>query len=336
MSDKTAGERKFVTVVPREHMVMFAGRSHPELGEKIAKELGISLGEIELATFANGEIYCRIGESVRGADVFVIQTLYEPVNTNLMELLVIVDALKRASAERITAVIPHFAYARQDKKTKSREPITAKLVADLLTAAGVNRVVTMDLHAGQIQGFFDFPVDHLTAFPLLINYLREKYPEEISNWVVCSPDVGRAKTAKKAADLLNANLVVLHKSRPEKNVSEVVAEVVGDVKGKDVLIIDDMIDTAGTIVTGSEALLKSGARSVRVAATHGLFSDPAAQRIENSQVEEIVVTDSVPFYKYKKIPKVNVVSTAALFAKAIKNIHEDVSVSSLFGGLEYA
>lgn len=336
MSDKTVTKRKFMTVVPRAHMVMFAGRSHPELGEKIAKELGISLGEIELATFANGEIYCRIGESVRGADVFVMQTLYEPVNTNLMELLIIVDALKRASAERITAVVPHFAYARQDKKTKSREPITAKLMADLLTVAGVGRVVTTDLHAGQIQGFFNFPVDHLTAFSLLINYFKEKYSREISDWVVCSPDVGRAKAAKKAADLLNASLAVLHKSRPERNISEVVAEVVGDVRGKDVLIIDDMIDTAGTIVTGSKALLKNGAKSVRVAAAHGLFSDPAAKRIEESSVDEIVVTDSVPFYKLKDIPKVNVVSTAGLFAKAIKNIHEDVSVSGLFGGLEYS
>ncbi len=331
MSDKPV----FTQTIPRERILIFSGRSHPALAQRIAQELGQSLGAVKLSTFANGEIYCRFEESVRGADVFLIQTLYDKVNDYLMELLIMVDALKRASAERITVVIPHYGYARQDKKTLSREPITAKLVADLLVASGINRVVTMDLHAGQIQGFFNCPVDHLTALPVILNYFQENYGDELAKWAVCSPDVGRVKTAKKAADILGANLVVLHKSRPRHNVAQI-AEVVGEVSGKNVLIIDDMIDTAGTIVSGVEALKLAGAKEVYVAATHGLFSGPARERIENSEIEEVVVTDTVPFEEKVKISKVKVVSTAKIFAQTLKNIHEDVSVSELFQGLDHA
>lgn len=333
--EKSNRRLSLTTVIPREKILIFSGRSHPELAEKIADELGLKLGRVKLSTFANGEIYCRFEESVRGADAFVVQTMYDRVNDYLMELLIMVDALKRASAERITAVIPHYGYARQDKKTLSREPITAKLVADILMTAGVQRVVTMDLHAGQIQGFFNCPVDHLTALPVILNYFREKYGDELKSWVVCSPDVGRVKTAKKAADVFGAELAVLHKSRPEHNVAQV-AEVVGDVKGKKVLIIDDMIDTAGTIVSGVEALKLKGAREVYVAATHGLFSGPAKERIENAEIEEVIVTDTVPFYKKVTLDKIKVVSVSSIFAQTLKNIHEDVSVSEMFQGLDHA
>lgn len=329
-------QRKFKEfIIPREKIIIFSGRSHPQLAEKITGNLGLEPGKIKLSTFANGEIYCRLLESVRGADIFVIQTIYQPVNDNLMELMIIADALRRASAERITAVIPHFGYARQDKKTESREPITAKLVADLLAVSGINRIITMDLHAGQIQGFFNFPVDHLTALPVIIEYFKKKYGEELKDWVVCSPDVGRVKTAKKAADLLGSDLAVLHKSRPGHNIAEV-SEVVGDVKGKNVLIIDDMIDTAGTVVSGVEALRKNGAARVYVAATHGLFSGPSAERIRNAGIEEIVVTDTVPFEKHVSIPGVTVVSVSDIFAQTIRNVHEDASVSDLFTGLDHA
>lgn len=332
---RRSNQNDIATVIPRERILVFSGRSHPELASKIASELGINLGRVKLSTFANGEIYCRFEESVRGADVFVVQTMYDRVNDYLMELLIMVDALKRASAERITAVIPHYGYARQDKKTLSREPITAKLVADLLMVAGVNRVVTMDLHAGQIQGFFNCPVDHLTALPVILNYFKEKYGDEMKGWVVCSPDVGRVKTAKKAADILGAELAVLHKSRPGHNVAEV-AEVVGNVRNKKVLLIDDMIDTAGTIVSGVQALKQEGAREVHVAATHGIFSGPAKERIESSDIVEIVVTDSVPFYEKTKIEKVVCVSIASIFAHTLRNIHQDISVSEMFTGLDHA
>lgn len=321
-------------VIPREKIAVFSGRSHLKLGKDIAELLGLGLGEIDISTFANGEIYCRVKQSVRGCDVFVIQTLYHPVNENLLELLIIVDALKRASAERITAVIPHYGYARQDKKTKSREPITAKLIADLMTKAGIHRMITMDLHAGQIQGFFDCPVDHLIALPILMDYLRERYGAEISDWMVCAPDVGRVKTAKKAADFIGAGLCVLHKERPGHNVAKI-TRVVGEVKDKDILIVDDMIDTAGTVVSGAKALMEAGAKSVSAAATHGIFSGPAVERLKDSPLKEIVVTDTVPFYNHTKIPRTTVVSVAGLFARTIRNVHEDISVSSLFKGLDH-
>lgn len=309
-------------------LMVFSGQSNPELGEEIARHLGISLGEVQLSHFSNGEIYVRYGESVRGTDAFVVQTISQPVNDNLMELLIMVDALKRASASRISAVVPHYGYARQDKKTAAREPITAKLVADLLTVAGVNRVLTMDLHAAQIQGFFDKPVDHLTAVPILASYFKDK---DFDKLVVVSPDVGRVKVAKKYADRLGAELAILHKIRPAHNVTEV-SQIIGDVEGKVCLMIDDMIDTGGTLVTGAETLVKRGAKEVYACATHPILSGPAIERLQKSPIKELVVTNTLPVPLEKRIEKIKIVSIASLFAQAIRNVHEDLSVSELFEG----
>lgn len=309
-------------------LMLFCGQSNPELGEEIAKHLGINLGEVQLSHFSNGEIYVRYGESVRGTDAFVVQTISQPVNDNLMELLIMVDALKRASASRISAVVPHYGYARQDKKTAAREPITAKLVADLLTVAGVNRVLTMDLHAAQIQGFFDKPVDHLTAVPILASYFKDKNFDKL---VVVSPDVGRVKVAKKYADRLGAELAILHKIRPAHNVTEV-SQIIGDVEGKACLMIDDMVDTGGTLVTGAETLVKRGAKEVYACATHPILSGPAIERLQKSPIKELVVTNTLPVPIEKRIEKIKVVSIAPLFAQAIRNVHEDLSVSELFEG----
>lgn len=309
-------------------LMLFCGQSNPELGEEIAKHLGINLGEVQLSHFSNGEIYVRYGESVRGTDAFVVQTISQPVNDNLMELLIMVDALKRASASRISAVVPHYGYARQDKKTAAREPITAKLVADLLTVAGVNRVLTMDLHAAQIQGFFDKPVDHLTAVPILASYFKDKNFDKL---VVVSPDVGRVKVAKKYADRLGAELAILHKIRPAHNVTEV-SQIIGDVEGKACLMIDDMVDTGGTLVTGAETLVKRGAKEVYACATHPILSGPAIERLQKSPIKELVVTNTLPVPIEKRIEEIKVVSIAPLFAQAIRNVHEDLSVSELFEG----
>lgn len=318
--------------VPRGKMMLFTGSSHRELGEEIASHLQRKLGKVELSTFANGEIYVRFLESVRGTDVFVIQTIATPVNRNLMELLIMVDALRRASAERITAVIPHFGYARQDKKVAAREPITAKLVANLLTTAGVDRVITMDLHAGQIQGFFDSPVDHLTAIPLLASYFKRK---RLKDLVVCSPDVGRVKMVKQLADLLGAPLAIIHKTRPAHNVAEVTA-VVGDVRGKNAILMDDMIDTAGTITQAAKALKEERAKDIFACATHPLLSPPAVERLKNSPLKEVVVTNTLPLTEEKQFDRLKVISVAGLLAKAIANVHQDASVSQLFKGIEHA
>lgn len=315
--------------IPRLTIKVFSGSAHPELGQEIVSQLNCEMGKVELGTFANGEIYVRFLESVRGADVFVIQTIYQPVNRSLMELLIMVDALRRASAERITAVIPHFGYARQDKKTAAREPITAKLVANLLVTAGVDRVITMDLHAGQIQGFFDLPVDHLTALPILADYFREK---KLDNLIAVAPDVGRVKTVKKFGDILGAPLVILHKTRPAHNLAEI-THVVGEVEGRTAVIVDDMIDTAGTVVSGARALIEKGVKEVYICATHGLFSRQAQELIEEAPIKEVVVTNTVPV-KIKS-SKIKVLSVARLLAQAISNVHEDSSVSELFKGLEY-
>lgn len=315
--------------IPRRTMKIFCGSSHPELGREIAAELNCPLGQVELGVFANGEIYVRFLESVRGADVFVIQTVFQPVNRSLMELLIMVDALRRASAERITAVIPHFGYARQDKKTAAREPITAKLVANLMVTAGVNRIITMDLHAGQIQGFFDLPVDHLTALPILTDYFREK---KLDDLIAVAPDVGRVKTVKKFGDVLGSPLVILHKTRPAHNFAEI-THVVGEVVGKTAVIVDDMIDTAGTVVSGAVALKEKGAREVYVCATHGLFSRQAQDLLDSAPIKEVVVTNTVPVKT--KSSKIRVLSVARLLAQTIFNVHEDSSVSELFKGLEY-
>ncbi|MDI6800137.1 MAG: ribose-phosphate pyrophosphokinase [Actinomycetota bacterium] len=312
----------------RGRLMVFTGRANPELGREIISYVGVDPGRVSISTFSNGEIYARFLESVRGAEAFVIQSLCEPVNDNLMELLVMIDALKRASAVSIQAVIPYYAYARQDKKTQSREPISAKLIANLLTTAGVDRVLTMDLHAGQIQGFFDVPVDHLTALPVLASHFKKL---NLNDLVVVSPDVGRVKVAKRCADRLGASIAVLHKSRPAHNVAEY-TQLIGDVEGKSALIIDDMIDTGGTIVHGAEALMDSGASEVYVCATHAILSGPAVERLQNSRIKEVVVTNTIPVPKEKMFDKLKVVSIASLFGEVVINVHEEESVSELFQG----
>ncbi|MBI5231212.1 MAG: ribose-phosphate pyrophosphokinase [Coriobacteriales bacterium] len=309
-----------------KRMMVFAGSNNPELAEGVARHLGVELGNVKIREFANGEIYVRYLESVRGADVFLIQSICKPVNDALMELLIMADAAKRASARTITAVISHYGYARQDKKSASREPITAKLVADLLTSAGVNRVITMDLHQGQIQGFFDQPVNHLTALPILADYFVGM---ELEDLVVVSPDVGRVKVAKKFADMLNGGLAIMHKGRPEHNVAEI-THVIGEVEGKNCIIIDDMIDTAGSITEGAKSLEKKGAKGIWVTATHGIFSPPAYERVDSAPVNEVVVTNTVPVPEERRHSKIRVLSVAPLFAHAVQNVFNDESVSELF------
>lgn len=309
-----------------KRMMVFAGTHNRELSEGIAKHLGVELGNIKISKFANGEIYVRYLESVRGADVFLVQSMCEPVNAAIMELLIMVDAAKRASSRTITAVIPHYGYARQDKKSAAREPITAKLVADLLTTSGVDRVIAMDLHQGQIQGFFNQPVNHLTALPILADYFESLHLEDLT---IVSPDVGRVKVAKKLADMLGATLAILHKGRPEHNVAEI-THVIGDVDGRNCIIVDDMIDTAGSITAGAKALANQGAKSMYVAATHGIFSSPAYERIDASPIKEVVVTNSLPVPEDRRHGKIHVLSVAPLIAHAIQNVYNDESVSELF------
>ncbi len=309
-----------------KRMMVFAGSSHPELAEGIAEHLGVELGNVKLSRFSNGEIYCRYLESVRGADVFLVQSMCEPVNDSLVEFLVMIDAAKRASAQTITAVVSHYAYARQDKKSAAREPITAKLVADLLAVAGVDRVIAMDLHQGQIQGFFDEPVNHLTALPILADYITSLKLDRV---VVVSPDVGRVKVAKKLSDMLGTGLAILHKGRPDHNVAEV-THVIGEVEGRTAVVIDDMIDTAGSVTEGAKALIGQGASAVYVCATHGLFSPPAYDRVESAPIEEVVVTNTLPVPAERRHGKIKVLSVAPLFAHAIENVFLDESVSELF------
>jgi len=309
-----------------QRMMVFAGSSNPELARGVARHLGINLGNVKIRKFANGEIYVRYLESVRGADVFIIQSICAPVNETLMELLIMVDAAKRASSRSITAVISHYGYARQDKKSAAREPITAKLVADVLTVAGVNRVITMDLHQGQIQGFFNQPVNHLTALPILADYFESLH---LDNLVVVSPDVGRAKACKKLSDMLGAGLAIMHKGRPDHNVAEI-THVIGDVKGRTCIMADDMIDTAGSITEGAKALMRHGAKDIYVTATHGIFSPPAYERIEAAPINELVVTNTIPVPEDKQDGKIRVLSVAPLFAHALLNVFNDDSVSELF------
>lgn len=309
-----------------KRMMVFAGRSNLELAEGVARHLGIELGNVKLSEFANGEIYVRFLESVRGADVFLIQSICEPVNSTLMELLVMTDAAKRASARTITAVVSHYGYARQDKKSAAREPITAKLVADLMTTAGVDRVIAMDLHQGQIQGFFNQPVNHLTALPILADYLESL---DLDDCVVVSPDVGRVKVCKKLADMLGAELAIMHKGRPEHNVAEI-TYVIGEVRDKVCIVADDIIDTAGSVTEGAKALMNAGAKAVYVIATHGIFSPPAYDRIASSPITEVVVTSTVPVPGERRAGKIRVLSVAPLFAHAIQNVYNDESVSELF------
>ena len=311
-----------------ENIKIFAGNSHQQLAQDIADILGVSVGKSKVSKFSNGEISVDIDESVRGAHVFVVQPTADPVNDSLMELLIMIDAFKRASAGKITAVIPHYAYARQDRKAKARQPITAKLVANLIHTAGADRVLTMDLHATQIQGFFDIPVDHLEGGPLIANYIKELDidPEEL---VAVSPEIGGVKRARNFAEKLHIPLAIVDKRRPKPNVSEVM-NVIGDIKGKTVVMIDDMIDTAGSIVNAAEALMKMGAKEVYASCTHPVLSGPAIERIENSCIKQLVVLDTIALPEEKRIDKIKVLSVAPIFSEAIRRIYEDLPVSIIF------
>ncbi len=310
------------------HMKIFCGNSNPDLARKICEYLAVPLGHMEIRRFSDGEVFVEIKENVRGADVFVIQSTCPPVNEHLMELLIIIDALRRASARRITAVIPYYGYARQDRKTAPRTPITAKLVANLLTVAGARRVLTMDLHAGQIQGFFDIPVDHLFAAPVLLEYIRETFRDE--ELVIVSPDAGGVERARAYAKRLGAGIAIVDKRRARPNESEVM-HVVGDVKGKVAIILDDMVDTAGTMCQAAQAIKDHGAKEVHGMATHPVLSGPAPERIRKSVLKSLVVTDTIPLREESKdIKKIKVLSVAKLLGEAIRRIHADDSVSSLF------
>ena len=310
-------------------MAIFSGSTCPELAEEIATSLGTTLGNVKLEKFSNGEIYARYLESVRGADVFIVQSTSTPnVNEALMELLIMADAAKRASARTVKAVGPCYGYARQDRKAAAREPITAKLVANIMTAAGIDRTITIDLHQGQIQGFFDTPVDHLTALPIFADYFKKKGLQETDLCVV-SPDVGRAKAAKKLSDMLEADLAIMHKGRPGHNKAEITA-LIGDVKGKTCVVNDDMIDTAGTLCAAVATLKEKGADKVYVCATHPIFSGPAYDRLENSQIDEVVVCNTVYVPQERQTGKINVISVAPLLARAINNVYANESVASLF------
>lgn len=316
----------------QKSLALFSGSISPELAERIADQLGVDLGNVKLEKFANGEIYARYMESLRGADVFLIQSVAgngdADVNDALMELLIMADAAKRASARTITAVITHYGYARQDRKAAAREPITAKLVANLITTSGITRVMTIDLHQGQIQGFFDMPVDHLTALPILADYFKSKNLDP-SKLCVVSPDVGRAKAAKKLSDMLEADLAIMHKGRPGHNKAEITA-LIGDVDGKTCILNDDMIDTGGSVVAAVETLKNKGAEKIFVCATHPVFSGPGLERMVNLDVEEVVVCDTIPVPAEYQTGKIKVVTVAPLFARAISNVYNNGSVSDLF------
>ena len=305
---------------------IFTGTANPLLSQEIATYLGAGMGEAKVGRFNNGEIQVMIEESVRGKEVFVLQSTSQPVNENLMELLIMVDAFRRASAKHITAVIPYYAYARQDRKTRGREPISAKLVANLLSTAGVTRVVTMDLHAGQIQGFFDIPVDHLPGVPLLADYIRSKKLDDV---VVVSPDLGGVTRARSLADRLHTDIAIIEKRRPEPGVAEVM-NLIGDVKGKTAVIIDDLVDTAGSLTEAAAALLKFGAKDVYACCTHAVLTHPAIPRIEKSPIKELVVTNTIPLTPDKKSEKIKVLSVAPILGEAILRIYNEMSVSQLF------
>jgi len=313
--------------VTRKRLMVFAGTSHLELGQEVATGIGVSLGSVDISRFSNGEIYVRFMESVRGVDAFVIQTSCEPINDNIIEMLLMIDALKRASAKRITAVMPYYGYSRQDKKTLAREPISAHLIADLITVAGANRVLSVDLHAGQIQGFFDFPLDHITAMPLLASYIVQKNLKDV---VVVSPDAGRVKVAKRFSDKLRVPMAIMHKRRPDKNVAEIL-HVIGEVEGKTAILIDDMVDTAGTMVEAADALKKHGALEIYACATHAILSGSAVERIKLSEIKELVVTNTLPVPPEKKIDKITVLSIAPLLANTITAVFKEESVSEIAG-----
>ena len=309
---------------------VFTGNSNPELAQQIAAQLGLEVGKATVTKFSDGEISVSIGETVRGCDVFVIQSTCSPVNDNLMELLIMIDAFRRASAGRITAVIPYFGYARQDRTAKARDPISAKLCANLLQAAGADRVLTMDLHAAQIQGFFDIPVDNLLGTSVLMPYFADKFGIGNEDFVVVAPDLGSVGRARKFTERLDLPLAIIDKRRQRANVSEVM-NIIGDVRGKRVILVDDMIDTAGTLCNAANALVQiGGATEVYACATHGVLSGPAIERLENSPLKEIYLLDTVPVQGEKAIAKIKVLPVANMFTEAIKRIYEEVSVSDLF------
>jgi ribose-phosphate pyrophosphokinase len=322
-----------VEIVTKKKLMLFSGTTHPALAQEIADHLGIVVSPCKISRFASGEIYVRAEDSVRGADVFVVQTHADPINESIMEQLVMLDAMKRASAKRITAVVPYYGYSRQDKKGLAREPISAKLVADMLTVAGADRVVSVDLHAGQIQGYFDFPFDHLTALPVLTNYLREEHGLYNSDVVVVAPDAGRIKTAERLREYLHADLAFLYKrrSRTEAHKIEEMA-VVGEVSGRPCVLVDDMIDTAGTVAKGASALAAHGAGPIFAAATHGVLSGKAVQSLEEAPIQEVVVTNTLPIPEEKAFGRLKVLSIAPLIADALRAVFEESSVSEIFHG----
>jgi len=321
---------RFIERGPWKRLMLFAGRSNRPLAEDIGRHLGVQLGEVKLKTFANGENYCRYEKSIRGADVFIVQSGSPPVNDHLLELLIMIQAAKLASAKRITAVVPWFPYSRQDKKSRPREPITAKLVADMIEAAGADRVLTMDLHAGQIQGFFSVPVDHMTALPLFATYYRDKglFGQKV---VAVSPDPGRAKMARRFGAMLEADLAIMNKVRPEHDTAEV-TEVIGDVRGKIALLSDDMIVTGGTLIAGATALREAGATEVYACATHGLFPGNAFEKIAASELTKVTVTDTVPIDPVNRPEEIDVLPVSGLLAETIMNVFGDESVTAIFAG----
>ncbi|NUP47585.1 MAG: ribose-phosphate diphosphokinase [Catenulispora sp.] len=317
---KTTGEKK---------LMLFTGRAYPELAQEVADELGVEIAPTKAHDFANGEIYTRFEESVRGSDAFVIQCHSAPINHSIMEQMIMVDALKRASAKRITVITPFYGYARQDKKHKGREPISARLMADFFATAGADRLMAVDLHTDQIQGYFDGPVDHLFALPLLVDYIRGKY--DTSKLTVVSPDAGRVRTADRWTDRLNTPLAIVHKRR-DPNIPNTVSvhEIVGEVKGRVCVLVDDMVDTAGTICAAAEALFENGAAEVIIAATHAVLSDPATDRLKNSRISEVIFTNTLPIPEEKRFDKMTVLSIAPMLARAIREVFEDGSVTSMF------
>ena len=314
-----------------KNLLLFSGRAFPELADEVAGALGVDLVPTSAYDFANGEIFVRFEESVRGSDAFVLQSHSAPINTWVMEQLLMVDALKRASAKRITVVMPFYPYARQDKKHRGREPISARLIADLFRTAGADRLMTVDLHTAQIQGFFDGPVDHLFALPLLAEHVERKWADR--DLVVVSPDAGRVRVAERWTDRLSCGLAIIHKRRDPNVPNEVkVGEVVGEVRGKTCILVDDMIDTGGTITKAAELLFDNGASDVIVTATHGVLSGPAMDRLKNSRISEVVVTNTLPIDEERRFDKLTVLSIAPLIARAIREVFEDGSVTSLFDG----
>ena len=320
-------------IVTKKRMMLFSGTAHPQLAEEIAGELHQPLAGCKISRFASGEIYFRAEESARGVDCFVIQTHADPVNESIMEQLIVIDALKRASAKRITAVVPYYGYSRQDKKTMAREPISAKLVADLLSKAGADRVVSVDLHSGQIQGFFDVPFDHLTALPLLSDYLEREIGLRGDDLVVVAPDTGRVKVAERLGDHLHADLAFIYKRRSREEAHRIEEMVIeGDVKGRPCILIDDMVDTAGTVAEAAKTLAREGAADIYAAATHPVLSGKAIQRLEEAPIRGVVVTNTLPIPEEKRMEKLTVLSIAPIIASAIEAVFEDTSVSEIFHG----